>query len=81
MEFIDVVTIIYYILEILTLVYTIYVCIKHHTTPEVDDEEQTPDSVEQTPNSTPVTNSSQEIEEGNILTYILTSWFNSNQTD
>jgi len=69
MEIIDIITIIYYILEILTLVYTIYVCIKHSTATTTVEE-----GVETTPESAQVSNSSTEADEENILMYIASSW-------
>jgi len=74
MEIVDVLTIIYYVLEIITILYTCYVCIKA-TLPSnmVEDGTQMTGDIE-TPNAS--STEVHEVEEGNILMYIAQSWLN-----
>jgi hypothetical protein len=71
MEFIDIVTIIYYVLEILTILYTIYVCVRHTTAPS-----RVEAAVQATPETMEASYSSAEVEEENILMYLASSWLN-----
>lgn len=74
MEIVDVLTIIYYILEIATILYTCYVCIKA-TLPSHRVEEAT-----QVPDIEAQQQESQEVHEAedNILMYIASTWLSSN---